>query len=89
MTNNHNNDLLSPRQTALVQYFAGRSYIAAACDAVMTTTTVVWVLTMLFGVVACYAGLRAGAVAVLNAWLIWPLGGLVCGMVALYLRDRG
>ncbi|MBR2683957.1 MAG: hypothetical protein IKE22_11910 [Atopobiaceae bacterium] len=88
MMNNQNNDLLSPRQNALVQCFPGQSYIAAVCDAIMSATSIVWILTMLLGVIACYAGLRAGAIAVLNAWLIWPLGGLVCGMVALYLRDR-
>lgn len=88
MANDQNNDLLSPRQTALLQCFAGQSYIASVCDAVMSATSILWVLTMLLGVAACYAGLHAGAVAVLNAWLIWPLGGLTCGMVALYLRGR-
>ena len=34
MMNNRNNDLLSPRQNALVQCFPGQSYIAAVCDAV-------------------------------------------------------
>ena len=81
-------NLTTWQQNALVPSTGGSSRAARVCTAIMAAVSVVAVLMMVIGGIAGHFGVRAGAIALLNAWLLWPLGCLACGVVVLVMRLR-